>query len=421
MHDIRYIRDNSEDFDRHLARRGITSKSHEILTLDASNRAVLTELQQLQSERNALAKSFAEAKRNNLSTDLIAQQSEKLKSAIADNEKKAREYDEKLHEILSSLPNLPAVDVPDGDLEENHKEVLKWGAIKNFSFTPKQHYELGENLGLMDFENAVKTSGARFVLLKGKLSRLERAISQFMLDEHTQNFGYVEVTPPLLVNDASMFGTGQLPKFREDQFQTTHGLWLIPTAEVSLTNIVAQNSLALDSLPIRYTAYTPCFRAEAGAAGRDTRGMIRNHQFTKVELVSVTTPDESDAEHERMTNAAENILQKLNLPYRKLVLCAGDFGFCAKKTYDLEVWLPGANAYREISSCSNCGDFQARRMNSKYRNADGKLAFVHTLNGSGLAVGRTLVAVLENYQEADGSISIPEVLRPYTGFSKIEA
>ena len=421
MHDIRYIRENPDDFDKHLSRRGLEAKAKEILELDAKHRLALTNLQQLQSDRNALAKSFAEAKRNGLDTDSIAQQSEALKEAISAVEKQAKEYEVSLHEILGSLPNLPALDVPNGDREEDHKELLRWGNPKSFSFTPKQHYELGEKIGLMDFENAVKISGARFVLLKGKLSRLERAIAQFMLDQHTENFGYVEVTPPLLVNDASMFGTGQLPKFREDQFHTTHGLWLIPTAEVSLTNIVAQTNLALDSLPIRYTAYTPCFRAEAGAAGRDTRGMIRNHQFTKVELVSITTPEESDAEHERMTGAAENILQKLNLPYRKLVLCAGDFGFCAKKTYDLEVWLPGANAYREISSCSNCGDFQARRMNAKYRNSDGKLAFLHTLNGSGLAVGRTLVAILENYQEADGSITIPEVLRPYTGFEKIEA
>lgn len=421
MHDIRYIRENPDDFDKHLSRRGVVSKAKEILELDAKHRLVLTNLQQLQSDRNVLAKSFAEAKRNGLDTDSIAQQSEALKESISVGEKQAKEYELLLHEILGSLPNLPALDVPNGDREEDHTELLKWGNPKAFSFTPKQHYELGEKLGLMDFENAVKTSGARFVLLKGKLSRLERAIAQFMLDQHTENFGYVEVTPPLLVNDASMFGTGQLPKFREDQFHTTHGLWLIPTAEVSLTNIVAQTNLAFDSLPIRYTAYTPCFRAEAGAAGRDTRGMIRNHQFTKVELVSIATPEESDAEHERMTGAAENILKKLNLPYRKLVLCAGDFGFCAKKTYDLEVWLPGANAYREISSCSNCGDFQARRMNAKYRNADGKLAFVHTLNGSGLAVGRTLVAILENYQEADGSITIPEVLRSYTGFEKIEA
>lgn len=421
MHDIRYIREHPGDFDRHLARRGLEARSSEILELDSQHRETLTNLQQLQSARNNLAKAFADAKRNGLPTDSIAKQSEDLKNAIVENEHSAKSQEQKLHEIIGSLPNLPAADVPDGDSEEDNKEILKWGEIKSFSFTPKQHYELGEKLGLMDFETATKMSGARFVLLKGKLSRLERAISQFMLDEHGKNFGYTEVTPPLLVNDSAMFGTGQLPKFRDDQFLTTHGLWLIPTAEVSVTNIVAQNSLALDVLPARYTAYTPCFRAEAGAAGRDTRGMIRNHQFTKVELVSITTMEESEAEHEHMTNAAENILQKLQLPYRKLVLCAGDFGFCAKKTYDLEVWLPGANAYREISSCSNCGDFQARRMNARYRNAEGKLAFVHTLNGSGLAVGRTLVAILENYQNADGSINIPEVLKSYTGFDKIEA
>jgi seryl-tRNA synthetase len=309
--------------------------------------------------------------------------------------------------------------VPIGSDEYANVEVFCWGTPKSFSFVPKQHYELGEALGLMDFETASKLSGARFVLLKGALSRLERAIAQFMLDIHGAEFGYMEITPPLLVNDAAAFGTGQLPKLKDDMFQTNHGHWLIPTSEVSLTNMVAGDILNLQQLPMRFTAYTPCFRAEAGAAGRDTRGMIRNHQFTKVELVSITTPEQSDAEHERMTNAAESILQKLDLPYRKMLLSTGDMGFCAKKTYDLEVWLPGPQTYREISSCSNCGDFQARRMNTRYRKDQDKPQFVHTLNGSGLAVGRTLIAILENYQQADGSITIPEVLRKYTNFDKI--
>jgi seryl-tRNA synthetase len=319
---------------------------------------------------------------------------------------------------LAEIPNLPADDVPVGNDEHANVEVSKWGVPKSFSFTPKQHYELGESLGLMDFETATKLSGSRFVLLKGALSKLERAIAQFMLDNHENEFGYTEITPPLLVNDAAMFGTGQL-HLKDDMFQTNHNHWLIPTSEVCLTNMVAGDILNPQELPMRVTAYTPCFRAEAGAAGRDTRGMIRNHQFTKVELVSITTPEQSDEEHERMTSAAESILQKLNLPYRKMLLSTGDMGFCAKKTYDLEVWLPGPQAYREISSCSNCGDFQARRMNTRYRSDQPKPQYVHTLNGSGLAVGRTLIAILENYQEADGSITIPEALRKYTNFDRI--
>ena len=419
MHDIRFIRENPEQFDELLKNRGLSPIADRIMQLDKQHRQILTDLQTYQSQRNTIAKAFGDAKRNGEPTDSIALESEKIKQHINVLEETSRLEEQKLHDVLAGIPNLPANDVPIGSDEHANVEVSRWGTPRSFSFTPKQHYELGEALGLMDFETASKLSGARFVLLKGALSRLERAIAQFMLDSHGTEFGYTEVTPPLLVNDASMFGTGNLPKFGEDAFKTNYGHWLIPTSEVSLTNIVAGDILNPEHLPIRMTAYTPCFRAEAGSAGRDTRGMIRNHQFTKVELVSITTPEQSDVEHERMTSAAESILQKLNLPYRKMLLSTGDMGFCAKKTYDLEVWLPGPKAYREISSCSNCGDFQSRRMNARFRKDQDKPQFVHTLNGSGLAVGRTLIAVLENYQEADGSITIPEVLRKYTNFDKI--
>ncbi len=419
MHDIRFIRDNPEQFDELLKHRGLSPMADRILQLDKQHRQILTDLQTYQSQRNTIAKAFGDAKRNGESTDSIALESEKIKQHIGILEETSREEEHKLHDILASIPNLPADDTPVGSDEHANVEVSKWGTPKTFSFTPKQHYELGESLGLMDFETASKLSGARFVLLKGAFSKLERALAQFMLDIHCNEFGYTEITPPLLVNDAAMFGTGNLPKFGDDAFHTNHNHWLIPTSEVCLTNMVAQDILPQQQLPMRVTAYTPCFRAEAGAAGRDTRGMIRNHQFTKVELVSITTPEQSNLEHERMTSAAESILQKLNLPYRKMLLCTGDMGFSARKTYDLEVWLPGPQAYREISSCSNCGEFQARRMNARYRNEQGKVQFVHTLNGSGLAVGRTLIAVLENYQEANGSITIPEALRPYTKFDRI--
>ncbi len=418
MHDIRFIRENPEQFDELLKRRGLAAMADRIMQLDKQHRQILTDLQAYQSQRNAMAKAFGDAKRNGDPTDSIAHESEKIKQHIGILEETSRLEEHKLHDILAEIPNLPADDVPVGKDEHANVEVSKWGVPKSFSFTPKQHYELGESLGLMDFETATKLSGSRFVLLKGALSKLERAIAQFMLDNHGNEFGYTEITPPLLVNDAAMFGTGQL-HLKDDMFQTNHNHWLIPTSEVCLTNMVAGDILNPQELPIRVTAYTPCFRAEAGAAGRDTRGMIRNHQFTKVELVSITTPEQSEAEHERMTSAAESILQKLNLPYRKMLLSTGDMGFCAKKTYDLEVWLPGPQAYREISSCSNCGDFQARRMNTRYRSDQPKPQYVHTLNGSGLAVGRTLIAILENYQEADGSITIPEALRKYTNFDWI--
>ncbi len=419
MHDIRFIRENPEQFDNLLKTRGLPPISDRIMQLDKQHRQILTDLQNYQSQRNTIAKEFGEAKRKGEPTDSIALESEKIKQHISILEETSKEEEQKLHGILASTPNLPASETPIGPDEHANVEVEKWGKPREFAFTPKQHYDLGESLGLMDFETAAKLSGARFVLLKGQLSKLERALAQFMLDIHCNEFGYTEITPPLLVNDAAMFGTGNLPKFGDDAFQTNHNHWLIPTSEVCLTNMVAGDILPQLQLPMRFTAYTPCFRAEAGAAGRDTRGMIRNHQFTKVELVSIATPEQSDAEHERMTSAAESILQKLNLPYRKMLLCSGDMGFSARKTYDLEVWLPGPQAYREISSCSNCGDFQARRMNTRYRDEQGKPQFVHTLNGSGLAVGRTLIAVLENYQEEDGSITIPEALRPYTGFDRI--
>ena len=420
MLDIKYIRENPVQFDELLKRRGLSAMADRIIQLDKQHRQILTDLQAYQSQRNALAKAFGDAKRAGEPTDSLAQESEKIKQHISVLEDTSRIEEHKIHDLLAAIPNLPAEEVPVGSDETSNIEVLRWGNLRDFSFLPKHHYELGEALGLMDFETAAKISGARFVLLKGALSRLERAIGQFMLDSHQTHFGYTEITPPLLVNDAAMFGTGQLPKFGDDAFHTNHhGNWLIPTSEVPLTNMVAGDILNHNDLPLRFTAYTQCFRAEAGSAGRDTKGMIRNHQFTKVELVSIAAPEQSDEEHERMTSAAESILQKLNLPYRKMLLSTGDMGFCSKKTYDLEVWLPGPAAYREISSCSNCGDFQARRMNTRYRADQGKPHFVHTLNGSGLAVGRTLIAVLENYQEADGSITIPEVLRKYTNFDRI--
>lgn len=419
MHDIRFIRENPEQFDELLKSRGLSPMADRIMQLDKQHRQILTDLQTYQSQRNTIAKAFGDAKRKGEPTDSIALESEKIKQHISILEETSKEEEQKLHGILASTPNLPASETPIGPDEHANVEVSKWGVPREFAFAPKQHYDLGESLGLMDFETAAKLSGARFVLLKGRLSKLERALAQFMLDIHCNEFGYTEITPPLLVNDAAMFGTGNLPKFGDDAFQTNHNHWLIPTSEVCLTNMVAGDILSQLQLPMRFTAYTPCFRAEAGAAGRDTRGMIRNHQFTKVELVSIATPEQSNAEHERMTSAAESILQKLNLPYRKMLLCTGDMGFQSRKTYDLEVWLPGPQAYREISSCSNCGDFQARRMNTRYRDEQGKPQFVHTLNGSGLAVGRTLIAVLENYQEADGSITIPEVLRKYTHFDRI--
>jgi seryl-tRNA synthetase len=372
----------------------------------------------MQSFRNEASKKIGQAKaqKNEAEAQRLMAEVGRLKDEIPATELRVRESEEALNERLSAIPNLPAADVPDGPDETANKEVRRVGSPRAMNFAAKQHFDIGEALKLMDFETAAKMSGSRFVLLRGQLARLERAIANLMLDVHTGTFGYQEVVPPFLVRDQAMFGTGQLPKFRDDQFGTTNGYWLIPTAEVSLTNQVRETILDEAQLPMRFTAWTPCFRAEAGAAGKDTRGMIRMHQFSKVELVSIAAPDQSEAEHERMTSCAEGILKRLALPFRTMVLSTGDMGFAARKTYDIEVWLPGQNTYREISSCSNCGDFQARRMEARYRPKEGKgTQFVHTLNGSGLAVGRTLIAVLENYQQADGSVAIPDALKPYMG------
>ena len=418
MHDIKFIRENPAAFDQGLARRGMGAMSSEILGHDQEWRTATQRLQEMQTLRNESSKKIGQAKqqKNEAEAQRLMAEVGRLKDEIPATELRVRESEETLNEVLSAIPNLPAADVPDGTDETGNKEVRRVGTPRSLNFSAKQHFDLGEALKLMDFEGAARMSGARFVLLRGQLARLERAIANFMLDVHTGTFGYLEVAPPLLVRDQAMFGTAQLPKFRDEQFGTTNGYWLIPTAEVSLTNQVRETLLEESQLPLRFTAWTPCFRSEAGAAGKDTRGMIRMHQFSKVELVSITTPDQSDAEHERMTSCAEEILKRLNIPFRTMVLCSGDMGFAARKTYDIEVWLPGQGTYREISSCSNCGDFQARRMDARYRPTDGKgTRFVNTLNGSGLAVGRTLIAVLENYQQADGSIAVPDVLKPYMG------
>ncbi len=424
MFDIKWIRDNAAAFDAGLKSRGLEPLADKLIALDEARRQHLTKLQDAQSRRNSASKEIGKAKGakdDALAAKLMAEVAE-LKEFIQQGEEEERTLTRAVDEALAVIPNLPREDVPVGSDEKGNVEVRRVGEPRVLDFKPKQHFELGEALGLMDFETAGKVSGARFVFLKGALARLDRAIGSFMLDLHTGTFGYTETNPPLLVRDDAAYGTGNLPKFAEDLFQTTNGYWLIPTAEVSLTNVVRDRILDEAELPMRMTAWTPCFRSEAGAAGRDTRGMIRQHQFSKVELVSITTPEESLAEHERMTNCAEEVLKRLELPYRTMLLCTGDMGFASRKTYDIEVWLPGQDAYREISSCSVCGDFQARRMGARYRAAGGKdVRFVHTLNGSGLAVGRTLVAVLENYQQADGSVIIPEALRPYMGgLAKLE-
>jgi seryl-tRNA synthetase len=417
MHDIRLIRENPEAFDAALARRGADPASGAIIDIDAAYRAVVTQAQEAQAARNDASKAIGAAKaaRDEDKARALMAEVGGLKDRIADLDARENDLGAQRDALLAALPNLPADDVPQGADESDNVEIDRWGTPRSFDFDARDHADLGPPLGL-DFETAVAISGARFALLRGPMARLNRALGQFMLDRQTGEQGYTECVPPLLVRDEALFGTGQLPKFAEDLFHTTDGKWLIPTAEVSLTNIVRESILADADLPLRFTALTPCFRSEAGAAGKDTKGLIRQHQFDKVELVSIVRPEDSEAEHERMTSAAEAILQALDLPYRKMLLCTGDMGFSAKKTYDLEVWLPGQDAYREISSCSNCGDFQARRMNARYRPGGGKgTAFVHTLNGSGLAVGRTLVAVLENYQQADGSVLVPDVLTPYMG------
>jgi seryl-tRNA synthetase len=418
MHDIRFIREEAHTFDSGLKRRGLDPLSKELMNLDEERRRVMTSLQDLQSHRNKLSKEIGQfkAKGDHEKADSLMAEVTKIKEDMTALEARDIELQEDLEARLLCIPNLPAEDVPVGKDENDNQEIRRYGTPRSFSFEPKAHDVLGEDLGFMDFESAARVSGSRFVYLKSDLARLERALAAFMLDTHTSLFGYTEVSPPLLVNSPAMVGTGQLPKFADDLFQTTQKHWLIPTAEVSLTNLVLDQIIDTDRLPLRFTAHTPCFRAEAGAAGRDTRGMVRLHQFSKVELVSITLPEDSCAEHERMTEAAETILKKLELPFRTILLCTGDMGFSAIKTYDLEVWLPAQNTYREISSCSNCGDFQARRMKARTRLPEGKgTRFVHTLNGSGLAVGRTMVAVMENYQNEDGSITLPNILHAYMG------
>ena len=441
MHDIKAIRDDRDAFVAALSRRPAFRESAEaeadrLLAKDKDLRDLLVRLQTAQARRNEASKSIGQAKAKKDEAQAVALMAEVtgLKDSIQSGEAEQRGLEKELRDMLAGLPNLPAADVPAGEDETGNvsNDARAFGTPPGLP-APKQHFEIGEALGQMDFERAAKVSGARFVYLKGELAKLERAIAAFMLDTHTEKFGYTEVSPPVMVRDRAMFGTGQLPKFESDLFQVFQDIgartaaevekdewadrfWLVPTAEVPLTNYVADEILNASELPLRFTAFTPCFRAEAGAAGKDTRGMIRLHQFSKVELVSITTPYQSEGEHERMTDAAQEILKRLDLAHRVVTLCTGDMGFGARKTYDIEVWLPGQNAFREISSCSNCGDFQARRMNTRYRNAEGKVKGpVHTLNGSGLAVGRTLVAILENYQQADGSVAIPDVLRPYMG------
>jgi seryl-tRNA synthetase len=415
MHDIRLIRENPQAFDAALKRRAMNPASSEILRLDEEYRATQTAMQDAQARRNDLSRQVGEAKRTGGDADTIMRDVAALKENLTELENRARLEEEELRELLSGLPNRLADDVPEGKDDRDSKEVRRIGtppAIKN----PKQHFELGEALGLMDIPTAAKLSGSRFTLLRGALARMERALGMLMLDIHTKEHGYTEFSPPLMVRDEIAYGTGSLPKFADDLFRTTTGMWLIPTAEVPLTNIVNGDIVNREELPYRYTAMTPCFRSEAGSAGKDTRGMLRQHQFYKVELVSITAPDQSEAEHERMVASAETVLKRLGLPFRTVVLCTGDTGFASRKTYDIEVWLPGQDTYREISSCSNCWDFQARRMNARCKAAGAKATeFVHTLNGSGVAIGRTVIAIMENYQQPDGSIVIPEALRPYMG------
>jgi len=453
MHDLKLIRDDPERFDAALRRRGLAPLSAGIVGRDAALRALLAKLQTMQARRNDASRQIgqAKAKKDEAAASALIAEVAGLKDQIQQGEEDERSLQAQLNDFLATIPNLPAEDVPDGADETGNVEIRRWGEAPAFDFAAKEHFELGEALGQMDFAAAARMSGSRFVILKGQLARMERAIAQFMLDLHTEEFGYREISPPLLVRDATMFGTGQLPKFSNDQFfagerewrkkhlfevlesdeahtatpsefvtdllekaEKSEQFWLIPTAEVPLTNLVREQILTASELPLRFTAFTPCFRAEAGAAGKDTTGMMRMHQFSKVELVSITPPEQSAAEHERMTNCAQEVLKSLGLHHRVVVLCTGDMGFAATKTYDIEVWLPGQNRFREISSCSNCGEFQARRMGARFRAEQGKSTrFVHTLNGSGLAVGRTLLAVMENYQQKDGSIIVPAALRPY--------
>jgi len=438
MHDIKSIRDNPQGFDAALARRGLAPMSSLLLAIDERRRAAILSSEQAQARRNAASKEIGEAKKakDEARAGALMEEVTKLKTTMPELEAAAKQADDELVRELAAIPNLPSAEAPDGKDEHDNVQRHVFGARRNYAFTPKPHDDLGAGLGYMDFESAAKLSGARFVVLKKGLARLERALGQFMLDLHTTEHGYTEINPPLLVRNEVMFGTGQLPKFEDDQFWAIKGellvspddrlktdrLGLIPTAEVALTNLVRESIVEEKELPMRLTALTPCFRAEAGAAGRDTRGMIRQHQFSKVELVSITTPDTSKDEHERMLACAEEVLRQLDLHYRVMILSTGDMGFSSQKTYDIEVWMPGqgdGGAFREISSCSVCGDFQARRMDARYRGSDGRPHFVHTLNGSGTAVGRALIAVMETYQQEDGSIAVPDVLQPYMGGRKV--
>ncbi|MBX3503379.1 MAG: serine--tRNA ligase [Alphaproteobacteria bacterium] len=417
MHDIRVIRDNPAAFDVGLARRHLPPQSAIVLEIDRRRRAAITEGEQAQARRKALSREIGALRGKGESADAQMAEVAALDTTQKTAEAAAAAAEKELHDLLSGLPNLPSEQTPDGKDEHDNVPVpqRQSGAPRNFAFEPRDHVSIGEKLG-MDFAAATKLSGARFVVLRSQLARLERAIGQFMIDLQTTENGYTEIAPPLLVRDAAVYGTNNLPKFAEDLFRTENGYWLIPTAEVPLTNLAADTIFEEKDLPQRYTALTPCFRSEAGSAGKDTRGMIRQHQFTKVELVSIVTPEQSADEHERMTDCAQSVLKKLELPHQVVTLCAGDMGFGARKTYDIEVWLPGQGRYREISSCSNMGDFQARRMGARYRPKEGKgNRFVHTLNGSGLAVGRTLVAILENFQSQDGSVTVPDALRSYMG------
>jgi len=416
MHDIKWIRDNPDAFDAAMSMRNAEITAARLIEIDAERRRLMTEHQELLARRKSISGDIGKAKKSGENADELMAEMGGLKDRIKAAEDGQASLNEQLDLLLTSFPNILDAAVPKGADEDDNVEIRRWGTPATFDFDVSEHFDLGEKLGMMDFATAAKLSGSRFVILRGQLARLERALAQFMIDLHVNEHGYEETTTPMLVKDDAMFGTGQLPKFAEDSFKTTNDMWLIPTSEVTLTNQVAGDILDVAQLPLRYTALTQCFRSEAGSAGRDTRGMIRQHQFSKVEMVSIVDPDQSDAELERKTGCAEEVLQKLELPYRTMLLCSGDTGFSAMKTYDIEVWLPGQGRYREISSCSNTGEFQARRMNARCRTqSNKKTRFVHTLNGSGLAVGRCLIAVMENYQQADGSIRVPDVLVPYMG------
>ena len=416
MHDIKWIRENPEAFDAAMTARKQDVTAQRLIDIDVERRKLMTEHQEMLARRKVISGEIGKLRKNGENADDLMAEMGKLKDKIKEAEDGQASLNDRLDLLLSSLPNVLDPEVPTGDSEDDNVEVNRWGTPAEFDFQPLEHFEIGEKLGMMDFETAAKLSGSRFVILRNGLAKLERALAQFMLDTHTNEHGYEETITPMLVRDDAMFGTGQLPKFAEDSFKTTNDYWLIPTSEVTLTNQVAGEIIDQEKLPLRYTALTQCFRSEAGSAGRDTRGMIRQHQFSKVEMVSVVEAEKSDEELARKTRCAETILERLGLPYRTVILCTGDIGFSAVKTYDIEVWLPGQGKYREISSCSNTRDFQARRMNARYRAAgDKKTQFVHTLNGSGLAVGRCLIAVMENYQQADGSIRVPDVLKPYMG------